>query len=321
MTAATTEPPDEVLEIIRFAALSEGPRLLILGAVHGNESCGPEGIGRAVAAIREGRLVLRRGLVTFLPVANPKARRLNAREGDRNLNRDLRERTLPDNFEDRVGNRLCAMLREHDVLLDIHSFTAAGTPFVFAGLGDGEGLGEPSPLAVAERNFAMRLGPDLVIDGWMAGYGRYLSERARLGHPPLLASEPIGTTEYMRFLGRYGATIECGRHDDPEAANVAYGAIVRALAVVGLIDGEPPPVTAKRSIRIVDSLVCGRDGDRMEGTWNTGDPISAGAVIARRVDGEVLVAPRDGYLIFPNANAKPGQQLCYFGVGRSPGLD
>src|SRR5690242_5096002 len=125
--------PDNVLDLRSFVALELGPRLLVLGAVHGNERCGPDGIARAIADLCGDGLTLTRGAVTFLPVTNPKAFRQGTREGDRNLNRDLRERLAPGCFEDRVGNRLCGVIRAQDVLLDLHSFTGPGEPFVFAG--------------------------------------------------------------------------------------------------------------------------------------------------------------------------------------------
>lgn len=99
------DPDDGPLEAVRFLGLRPGPRLLVLGAVHGNEVCGPLAIREAIEACRSGALRIRRGEVTFVPVANPKAYRQQTREGDRNLNRDLREKPVPQDFEDRVGNR------------------------------------------------------------------------------------------------------------------------------------------------------------------------------------------------------------------------
>ena len=58
---------------VAYAAVAPGPRLIVLGAVHGNETCGTRGIGRALAEIDAGRLVLARGRVTFVPVTNPLA--------------------------------------------------------------------------------------------------------------------------------------------------------------------------------------------------------------------------------------------------------
>lgn len=302
------------LETVHFTGLAPGPRLIVVGAVHGNETCGPQAILRAIQDCRMGRLTVRRGEVTFLPVANMKAFRHGTREGDRNLNRDLREKTIPEDYEDRVGNRLCPLLREHDVLLDVHSFRGEGEPFVFAGPLDNTGSIEPFRHARAEGEFAVRLGVSIVIHGWLEIYGRLLKTRQRLGYSNIASSEGVGTTEYMRFSGGYGVTLECGSHEDPQAAEVGYSAIVRALAHLGIIDASPPDITAESVIELVDVLVCEAEGDRLAERWKTGDRVSAGQIIVRRAAGEVLNAPEDGFIIFPNYAAKPGEGLCYFGI-------
>jgi L,D-peptidoglycan transpeptidase YkuD (ErfK/YbiS/YcfS/YnhG family)/predicted deacylase len=306
--------PETPLEAVRFIGLAPGPKLVVVGAVHGNETCGPQAILRAINDCRMGRLSIRRGEVTFLPVANMKAYRQGTREGDRNLNRDLRDKTIPEDYEDRVGNRLCSLLREHDVLLDIHSFRGEGEPFVFAGPLDNTGPVEPFRHARAEGEFAARLGTSIVIHGWLDVYGRFLEERERLGHPNPARSEGVGTTEYMRFSGGYGVTLECGSHEDPQAAEIGYSAIVRALAYLGIVDASPPDITVETVIQVVDVLVCEAEGDRLEEIWKTGDRVIAGQIIVRRADGKVLKAPKDGFVIFPNYAAKPGDGLCYFGV-------
>jgi L,D-peptidoglycan transpeptidase YkuD (ErfK/YbiS/YcfS/YnhG family)/predicted deacylase len=305
--------PETPLETVRFTGLAPGPKLIVVGAVHGNEICGPKAILRAIHDCRMGRLSIRRGEVTFLPVANMKAYRQRTREGDRNLNRDLRDKTIPESYEDRIGNRLCPLLREHDVLLDIHSFRGEGEPFVFAGPLDNTGPIEPFRHARAEGELAARLGTSVVIHGWLDVYGRFLEERERLGHSNNAKSEGVGTTEYMRFSGGYGVTLECGSHDDPEAAEVGYSAIVRALAHLGMIDAPRPDVTAETVIRVADVFVCEAAGDRLAEAWKTGDRVVAGQIIVRRAGGEVLKAPQDGFIIFPNHAAKPGDGLCYLG--------
>lgn len=306
--------PGTPLETVRFTGLDRGPKLIVMGAVHGNEPCGPQAILRAIEDCRAGRLAIRRGEVTFLPVANMKAYRQGTREGDRNLNRDLREKTIPEDYEDRIGNRICSLLRAHDVLLDIHSFRGEGEPFIFAGPLDNTGPVEPFRHAEAEGAFAARLGTSIVIHGWLDVYGRFLKERERLGHSNKAISEGVGTTEYMRFSGGYAVTLECGSHEDPQAAEIGYAAIVNALAHLGMIDAPLPEVAARTIVQVTDVFVCEAEGDRLEGVWKTGDAVAVGQVIARRANGDALIAPKDGYIIFPNPTAKPGDGLCYFGV-------
>jgi L,D-peptidoglycan transpeptidase YkuD (ErfK/YbiS/YcfS/YnhG family)/predicted deacylase len=302
------------LEVIRFVGLERGPKLIVIGAIHGNEICGPQAIQMAIDDCRAGRLSIRRGEVTFVPVANMKAYRQATREGDRNLNRDLREKTIPEDYEDEIGNRICALLRENDVLLDIHSFRGEGTPFIFAGPLDNSGDVEPFHFAKQEGQFAARLGTSIVIHGWLDVYGSLLRKRTQLGYTNKAISEGVGTTEYMRFSGGYGVTLECGSHDDPAAIGVGYRAIINALAHLGLIDAPTPPVALQKAIQITDVIICQEIGDRLEGSWKTGDAIAQGATVARRANGEPVCAPCAGYIVFPNAKAAPGDGICYFGI-------
>lgn len=312
--AALAHDESTPLEVVRFVGLERGPRLIVVGAVHGNEVCGPQAILKAISDCRTGRLSILRGEVTFVPVANMKAYRQGTREGDRNLNRDLREKTIPADYEDKVGNRICALLREHDALLDIHSFRGEGAPFIFAGPSDNRSLMEPFRLASQEGSFAASLGVPIIIHGWLDVYERFLKERARLGFTDKLISEGVGTTEYMRFSGGYGVTLECGTHEDPAAVGVGYRAILNALAHLGLIKAPMPRKSVEKVIQIVDVILCQENGDRLEGSWKTGDAIPSGAIIARRANGDAVTAPRAGYIVFPNANAVPGDGICYFGI-------
>lgn len=311
---ATAGLDDGPLESIRFTGLNAGPKLIVLGAVHGNETCGPNAIRRVIEECRSGKLVIRRGEVTFLPIANPKAYRLKTREGDRNLNRDMREKPLPANYEDRIGNHICALLRQHEVLLDVHSFRGEGEPFVFFGPEDNRGELEPFSQAQQEGAFAACLGVPVVIHGWLDNYARLIAAREELNLPRLSVTEGYGTTEYMRFAGGYGVTLECGSHDDPASVEIGYAAILNALAHLGLIDAPAPTTAGRTVIHITQVIICEAEGDKVEGDWKTGDALAKGQVIARRANGEAVTAPEDGYIIFPSTTAKPGEGICYFGV-------
>lgn len=308
--AALARPEAHAIEIVQFQGLRPGPRLIVLGAVHGNEPCGPKAISHAIADIRSRRLVIERGQVTFVPVVNVKAYLRNERAGDRNLNRDLREATVARDNEDRIANALCPLLRAHDVLLDLHSFRSAGEPFVFIGPEDNDDAIEPFAHAAAETALASVLGPELVMHGWLGTHVRGVAKKRADG--PL--SLGVGTTEYMRFSGGYGVTLECGSHSDPQAEHVGYRAILNALAHLRLIAAPEPPRVATRAIALVDVVLAESAGDHLEKPWCTGDAVSAGAVIARRADGTALMAPQDGFVIFPDARPAVGEELFYFGV-------
>ena len=104
---------------INFTTTAPGKRLMVTGAVHGNEVAGTHGIRRVVAEIERGELALARGSVTFVPITNPKAYALKRRNGDRNLNRNLTPTDTPTEFEDHIANWLCPLFARHDAL-DAH---------------------------------------------------------------------------------------------------------------------------------------------------------------------------------------------------------
>jgi predicted deacylase len=302
------------LEIVRFAGLEPGLKLIVLGAVHGNETCGAEAITGLIEDCRAGRLQVKRGQVTFVPVANRKAYDQGTREGDRNLNRDLREYVMPQCHEDRVANVLCPLLREHHVLLDVHSFSGEGEPFVFVGPPDNAGEVEPFRHAAAEGAFAAMLGPSLLMHGFMAAQARAQAALVRQGLPGSSLTKGVGTTEYMRRNGGYGVTIECGQHRDPNAPKVARQAILNALAHLQLVDAPPPPRTANRAIEVVEVTYALSAEDKFVRAWKTRDPVRKAEPIARRADGTVLSAPSDGFIVFPSSNIQPMSELYYFGI-------
>jgi hypothetical protein len=83
---------------------------------------------------------------------------------------------------------------------------------------------------------------------------------------------------------------------------------------------EPPadrlePATAAEPIELVEMCdVVDRHStdDRFVTTWRSFDRVSAGRAIARRANGEEVVAPMDGYIVFPSPNAVPGREWFYF---------
>ena len=118
---------------LSFTGLHPGAKLIVLGAVHGNETCGTQAIQRVVAEIQGGGIPIHTGSVTFVPITNPLAYAQQQRMGDRNLNRNLYPKTPPADYEDHIANWLCPLLAQHEILLDLHSFHTAGEPFVMLG--------------------------------------------------------------------------------------------------------------------------------------------------------------------------------------------
>jgi uncharacterized protein len=310
------------LRVHAARALQPGPRLIVLGAVHGNETCGTRAIGRVIAELDAGAWQLARGTVTFVPVANPLAYLRGQRMGQRNLNRNLRSSNVPVDNEDRIANVLCPLLAEHDVLLDLHSFHSPGEPFAMIGPPDNSGALEPFAHAREEEALALRLGPRRIVEGWLETYASGVKNRLqRTSSNPseraqLLNTDPsygVGTTEYMRSRGGYAITLECGQHADPQAPEVAYRAIRQTLAHLALVD-EPAPAARTDVELLCLAEVTDRHhaDDRFAREWSSYQALNAGEVIGQRADGTPLRAPGDGFIVFPNPNALPGNEWFYF---------
>src|SRR3569832_1569694 len=105
-----------------YAAARPGPRLIVLGAVHGDEVCGTRAIEQLVSEVDDGTIALAAGPLTLVPVTTPLAYAERRRTGDRNLNRKLQPTAAPREHEDHVANWLCPLLAAHEILLDLHSF-------------------------------------------------------------------------------------------------------------------------------------------------------------------------------------------------------
>jgi predicted deacylase len=300
----------------RITGLAPGPRLIVTGAVHGNETAGTQGIRRVLGEIDRGELEIVRGTVTFVPVCNPLAYNQQRRMGDRNLNRRLQTTATPQDFEDRVANVLCPLLAAHEVLLDLHSFRNPGQPFVLRGPADNRGDLEPFAHAAAEGALAAHVGVRRIVEGWMPAYAAGVARRKALGLTPGAVHEDpsygVGTTEYMRSQGGYAVTLECGEHEDPEGPEVAYVAIRQALALLGLADiALAPPSRPFECLALVEVIDRHAEGDRFVKPWRSFDPLAEGELIAVRADGSELRAGAAGYVVFPDTSAQPGHEWFY----------
>ncbi len=294
-----------------FASPRAGSRLIVLGAVHGNEVCGTRAIQRLLQELETGVLTLSAGVLTLVPVTNPLAYEKRQRNGDRNLNRRLTPTTAPREFEDHVANWLCPLLARHDTLLDLHSFQAGDMPFVLVGPENNTGPIEPFAHAHREEALALRLGVQRAVEGWLSCYADGANRREG-GDIAAWVLQGTGTTEYMRSVGGWGLTLECGQHDDPQAPEVAYRAILNTLAHLQMIDAaDPAPSPKMEGLRMCEVFDKRHADDRFARPWKGFDPVASGERIGTRHDGAELVAPFAGRMLFPKHDADVGQEWFY----------
>ncbi|MYN10009.1 succinylglutamate desuccinylase/aspartoacylase domain-containing protein [Pseudoduganella aquatica] len=309
---------------VNYTGQGKGPRVIITGAVHGNETCGTKGITRVMQEIDSGQLRILNGMVTFVPIVNPLAYAKRERSGDRNLNRNLFPNENPQDFEDRIANWLCPLLDQHDVLLDLHSFNAQSQPFLMVGPRNNDGTLQPFQHEEKERALARRIGVTRFVDGWLATYGAGVQRRLRDDSQlETVLRYGVGTTEYMRSTGGYALTLECGQHADPQAPEVAYRAIMNTLAFLGLIDAPQPVALAPEQTEYL-SMVEVHDkqhaDDRFSRVWSSFDRVAKGEEIGRRHDGTPVLAADDAIVLFPDTNARANAEWYYLAKANPAGF-
>ena len=314
---------------IQFVSPLLGPRILITAAVHGNETHGTFAINRLKDQLETGEIKLNRGVLTMIPVTNPKAYRLKRRMGDRNLNRRLAPTEQPQQYEDHIANWLCPILAQHDGLLDLHSFQTGDAPFALFGPENNQGSLEPFNQAEIEEALVQRLGCSRYVYGWLDTYAKGIARRQKEVEAGRFSSHSldtdptygVGTTEYMRSKGGWAITLECGQHDDINGREIAYRAIINTLIYVGLINGAEPEIAKNPQVLgLYDVLDRHHKDDEFDKEWKSFDAIYANTLIGTRADGSKILAERDCFIVFPNVKSQAGQEWFYLaGVGSRMG--
>ncbi|KRQ11571.1 succinylglutamate desuccinylase/aspartoacylase domain-containing protein [Bradyrhizobium manausense] len=315
MTADRSVTLRTFVDAHKFRGPLPGARLIVLGAVHGNEPCGSIAIERILQELACGELEIIAGQLTLVPIANRLAYERGTRNGDRDLNRNFAPTSTPSDNEDFIANELCLLLAEHSVLIDIHSFSSQASPMVL--LGADSSARDPQPFAFAchEEALAAHLGASRALYGWLA---TNMQRAHRRGSSIQYCK---GTTDYMRSVGGYAVTLECGQHADPLAPELAYKAIRNALVHLRLIASETPqPKQEIELLRLYEVIDRNSKKDRFAYEWNSFDRLCLGDAIAYRSDGTAVLSPADGFIVFPNANAEPGTEWFYLAEADPAGV-
>ena len=288
-----TPVPTHTVQTRTFSSLTPGPSILIFGAIHGNEVCGPRAIVRSIREFATGECELLRGSVTFVPICNPLAYTKKVRFVAENLNRIFRQTKKPTTYEALLANTLCGLVDTCDILLDIHSTTARGTPFMY--------LDFPT---ARNRAWARVLGPEHAVVGWPELY-------ASLGS----THTSFDTTTYAHQHGKDTLLVECGQHTDPLAHDVAHKAIHNTLAHYGLLAGAPKPRTVALA-RIYQAFFRHEGEELAQPHWRHLDQVEKGAPLIVREGRVIARAPAASYIIMPKQNAPLGQDWLYLGKAR-----
>lgn len=278
-----------------YGGEAPGPLVIGIGGMHGNEPAGVLALQQALQALRTANVPFRGTLVGL--AGNRAALARVCRYIDEDFNRAwsqervrrLRSRdpSADATSEEREQRELLACLDAHIaerrgpvVCLDLHTTSAAGTPFVV--IGD----------TLLNRRFAFRLRAPVVLG---------LEER--------LESTILN---YLGEQGHVAVGFEGGQNDSPSAVAIHMAAIRAVLATAGCIrtqdlplpdDGregagadtdDVPPVVEVRYHHVI------REGDGfvMEPGYSNFQPVERGQLLARDRRGPIR-AGEAGQILMP----------------------
>lgn len=291
---------DTKLEAFRYKGTQEGKRLTVLGGVHGNEPCGTRALNRLKESLDEGRIEITHGELVIVPICNPRARALNVRYVERNLNRSLYPKENPSVYEDYLDLQLCPLLEQTDYLLDLHSYKSQGGAFIFLGPKTSENIA-----------YAKALNISSIIYGWADAMQNSVQLTDK--------RHAMGTTEYAREHGAIALTLECGTHNHPRGADIGYQAALNALQYAGLakvhddLQINDLPSNDPYFIKMRGVVMKERAGSLAK-NWENMDQLAKGEEIAHYDDGEILLMPEDGFIVLPDNDPPLGQEWYFWGV-------
>ena len=279
-----------MIEKYEFKGEEAGVSLLVLAAIHGNETAGTNAAFKVIKELNSGELKLKSGRLTLVPICNPEAYKKDERCVEENLNRVITYHANPKTYEQKLANEIYPLIQNHQIMLDLHSTHCVGdVPFAFCDYPNEDNQKLISALEV-----------DFVLEGWPKIYS---------GES---AIQDFSTEQCAHILGNTGTTVECGYHKSPAAVDLAYKAIKSTLAVFGLIEHNQLKTHPKKHIQM-DSYVLKTKEGKLCKNYKHLDPISRGEKIAVYADGEELYAPADGFILLPNSQADINTEWYYLG--------
>jgi len=265
--------------------------LLIFGAIHGDEVCGPFSIKKIIKDIESKRIIIEKGTIVLVPICNPIAYKKRMRFVEENLNRVFKTWSNSNSYEKKLANSLTLLVKNCDIFLDIHSMEAKSVPMTF--------IDSPNKSNVS---FSRILGANYSIEGW----------------PELYRKNGQGISSYdtMAYAEKHSkkcAVIECGQHKDINSKKVAYQTIINTLRHFGFIDGK---VKSKKlsEIRMKKLFIKENKKDFLIKNWKNFDSFKKGDILASKSDGKKIIAAFNGVIIFPNEKAKVGTEWFYLGT-------
>jgi succinylglutamate desuccinylase len=273
----------------------QGPTLVCLGGVHGNEPAGIHAVKRVLETLATRRIPIRGRLIGV--IGNVEALRQGVRHVDVDFNRiwmSDRISRLNGNgnvesasVEDREQMGLLSTLHQvfdeapdEVFVLDMHTMSADGAPFAL--------FGDTLP----NRRFASGLHAPLILG---------------------LEEHIDGVVlDYVNSLGHVTVGVEGGRHDDPRSIDFIASIVWLALASAGMVQEHDAEEVTKARMALSESsrdlppvvevryrhAIQDADGFQMKPGYRNFQTVREGEVLAHDKNGPIR-CPQDGYILLP----------------------
>ena len=285
--------------VTRLTGGRPGPHLLVNALTHGNEPCGAIALDHL---LRSGIEPLRGTLtLSFANVAAYRSSESTQPGGGRFLDEDLNRlwdaATLdggPPSRERTRARELRPIVDAADYLLDLHSMSLAGAPLMLAGMLD-------RTLALA-RLVGL---PEVIVRDPGHAAGRRLRDYGPFSDP----RSP-----------KTALLVECGQHNDADAADLAIVATLRLLAALDMIEPglaekrAPAPAAAQRVVTVTEAVTAETRSFAFAADYCGLEVIARrGTLIARDGAREIRTPYDDCVLVMPSPRLAPGQTAVRLG--------
>ena len=224
-----------------------GPRLVVLGGVHGDEKTGIEVVKELHAMFQLEKERLSEGTLTLV-LGNEEAIGINKRGTSpaHNLNRMFTDHHLSgpvlDFYESRRAHELASILQSVDISIDIHSTSVPGRPFL------------PCAFTARHEKIYRWFDADLVLTD-----------------PDfILGGERATTDEYVDSCGGTGICFETGFAGDTSRLPVVLESILNILADQHMISpprSRTPPEPAYKVYQLTRKILLTDEGFHYAGTF------------------------------------------------------
>lgn len=278
------------LQTHTYKANEQGPKILVLGRIHGNEPGGEKAIRRFLDDLEKETQTINKGEVTFIPCCNPKAAQENKRYIDVNLNRiidhDLAAQYAR-TYEGQLASDILTHLDKADIIIDIHTYSDDIPPCVVC-TGD-DAVSQLMASACPIQN--------IVCDS-----------------PYLTAEDTSATFHYTKKTGKAGILIEAGQNEDPQTALTAYNSLVSILSklqVTSFDVGEDVQGFKNHTyIQITDALYNKAGYELMFDLEKTKE-ITIGMALYKDKAGKIFYAQTSGHLYMKNPKALANEEYAF----------